>query len=224
MKESVFKICFFILMILSAIFVWHRIWGSKPHSTIRPADFCETDADCPQLKCPDCGKIFCDSNRCVTVMYDKKCRNGEIKVGGACISCDTISAISITKENCSLCPNREYDEKNYLCVLKECPKEYPIRSVERCFSCDELKAIFVGSDKESFSSCQNRKFDRHNSVLKTCPKNTFRTPSGSCVYCTDDAPLIATEEECANCGEQRKMVYPEWFPSGLCEKNNNLNN
>ena len=98
-------------------------------------------------------------------------------------------------------------------LLKECPKDKPLRTVEGCFSCDDLQGRRVLNVKDC-EVCSNRfsskpAGDVESAIycaLKQCPPNTFRkdkTWSASCISCEEtDAVMVEEQSDCEVCSNR----------------------
>ena len=139
---------------------------------------------------------------------------------GECFDCNTPYTLEMSvKENClTHCPNRVYDARRKLCLLKakdeydvpdtwyqksnrvpleNCQKEgffYDIHQ-EMCYPCDTKKNVWVTFDCERRDECLHR-----------CPNRviqyTFTTEANSVLKCPEDRPLMDVNFFCWRCDEK----------------------
>ena len=113
-----------------------------------------------------CELGFTEGWRC----YGDLCHN-------ECFSCDLVSAIHLVqKGNDSACPNREIIKTKYndeYSILKECPKEYPLKTLQGCRKCDE-KYVFTLLNKLDNDVCPERTVQENEEGLISifsCPQD-----------------------------------------------------
>ncbi len=119
---------------------------------------------CPNRKVIDVGDYFFES---VLRLCPKE---KPLRVfGGRCVECDIsdIPADVEKKEDCDICPNRYFDEKKERCILKECPKDKPLRDKisDDCHACnDGTPEVFITQD--SCEKCPDRIYKQGKCQLK----------------------------------------------------------
>lgn len=139
---------------------------------------------------------------------------------GECFDCNTPYTLEMSvKENClTHCPNRVYDARRKLCLLKakdeydvpdtwyqksnrvpleNCQKEgffYDIHQ-EECYPCDTKEDVWVRNDCE-----------QHDECLHKCPNRNIQyvhtTAANSVLKCPKDRPLMDVNFFCWRCDEK----------------------
>ncbi|MBE6445802.1 MAG: hypothetical protein E7021_00075 [Alphaproteobacteria bacterium] len=155
---------------------------------------------------------------------------------GNCVGCDYplfMLGEKKYKKDFDICSNRiSYDQGEYIySVLKECPKENPLRgSYGSCYSCDYLDSnVLIVLEKEDCSICPNAEYHKYLSYVrngerkhsfychKKCPDNQIsvfyeRHDGGYnhvCSDCYEESELIG-ERDCQKCPNRV-------FKDGFCE-------
>lgn len=116
--------------------------------------------------CAQCPNRKYENGECVL----SECPQGYFRgLMGNCFKCSTtgVSETSgnyeISKEECDKCPERVH--KDGLCILKECPKEAPIRQDGRCLDCGWRFERGEIEESECLK-CPNRKYENGECVRK----------------------------------------------------------
>lgn len=132
-----------------------------------------------------------------------------------CYTCDEMKDLRVS--NCYDCPNREM--KGESCVLKECPKEFPLRDKHngKCISCDVLEGVSV----DNCGVCSNRKeywspTNYENCFLEVCPPEApIRDIDGACRKCDENyAFKLKDNDDCTRiCPNERMLIPDEYYPS-----------
>ena len=143
-----------------------------------------------------------------------------------CFSCDLVSAIRLTqKGNHSECSNREIIKTKYneeFSILKECPKESPLKTLQGCRKCDE-KHVFTLLNKLDNNVCPERTVQEHEEGLISifsCPqdkplkletkyKGEFNILEEGCYPCDlmDAGKLIDPENDKDICPNRETLPY-----------------
>ena len=165
---------------------------------------------------------------------------------GECFDCNTPYTLEMSvKENClTHCPNRVYDAKRKLCLLKakdeynvpkswsimasivsleNCQKEGFFISIYKddCYSCDTKEDVWVDPDCEKRDECLHR-----------CPNRVIQytdvTTARSVLRCPKDRPLMDVNFFCWRCDEktpvdmsfnQEKIIGASYNRQGvLCQQ------
>ena len=135
-------------------------------------------------------------------------------------SCNFLSSITTSPENCAQCSNREYVNGN--CVLKTCPRFYFTGHRGRCFSC-LATGISESIDnyqttKEECGRCPEREYKDGLCVLRECPQDSpVKSKEGGCYPCNFPLGELKIEEgECLKCPQRE---YKEGQCVEKCKKN-----
>ncbi len=155
----------------------------------------------------------------------------------SCYSCDSLEGLDMRwkEEKQDICPNREivtvmhYGSLSYpyeISILKKCPPEAPLRSVEGCIPCDNKQHQVVAiSDCSVCPNLSVRSLGKdHVSCLPPCPENKFLAEGGvswKCISCTDGYVTGITESDCQKCpnrfwNEEKQSCL---FKESPCGKN-----
>ena len=133
-----------------------------------------------------CG--YCQHDENGTCVADETCDNGcpgdkpmKSSSGTKCYSCAGLGAYTTTKTECAKCSEREMNNSNGRCVLKECPDGHFKHTTGVCYDCNDFYAIPTSATE--CARCSNRiMLDNGDCVLKECPSGTTRRDDGACVY------------------------------------------
>ena len=135
-----------------------------------------------------------------------------------CIPCTYSWGMSdISADGCAKCPNREMDENDEYCVLKECPSGYLKDPYSDCYPCDSLDDIWDISAEEC-AKCPNRKMneDGYYCLLSECPDGyVFDVYRERCESCDErESFLLESPEECAKC--PNREIDPSYEDAYIC--------
>jgi len=159
--------------------------AEKPLSYGGECHPCDTKAWWKFENCHACSNRFisdeggclpCDSGGDNSPFLDKasrgECSRCSSRVNGTnneCFECENPHSLKVDAKTCQLCPNRKMDE-NGLCVLKECPKESPMRVKvfeDWGYSCTPCNlANTAKSSKAECDKCPNRVYQNGECILK----------------------------------------------------------
>ena len=193
--------------------------GDESGEKLWEPTLCEDSTDClgecEQCMGGECIKSQSDTCSCsadeMEVDYDG---DGVID----CIPCTFSWGMwDISADGCAKCPNREMDENDEYCVLKECPSGYLKDPYSDCYPCDSLDDIWDISAEEC-AKCPNRKMSESGDycLLHECPDgyvfDLYLERCESCDYHYNFS--LESPEECAKC--PNREIDPSYEGEYVC--------
>ncbi len=130
---------------------------------------------------------------------------------GTCHSCDETSVFETA--DCEKCANREQlpiGHVRFVCALKSCPDEQPLRNpiLGSCFACDDGGEVYIGLNHKSV--CPNRTITEEGySILSTCPSNKpLKNKKGGCYACDTEGKIFDIDDNtCQTVCPNRQTYY-----------------